>query len=247
MMKNSKLIWIDIGTHFGQEYKSIFSNQTYFAWKLFRRFIGSKVFSKGKFLKISELAELFKNRKALRKNKNIFYFTFIEANPKIIAMKVYSEANDVFCLALGQNKIKKFSVGKLYHVDRNETSQGNSIYKTKTNVNINNFTTCVIQNPFLFATEYKGYLDELFSNYKIILRLNCEGSEDDIIYALKNCFQEKLKYVFGSLKDVKTVKGDKAFQKMMSFIQEKELSYVDFSSSVETCPKAFKKINQIIN
>ena len=71
--------------------------------------------------------------------------------------------------------------------------------------------------------------------------------EDDIIYALKNCFQEKLKYVFGSLKDVKTVKGDKAFQKMMSFIQEKELNYVEFSSSVETWPKAFKKINQIIN
>ena len=104
MMKNSKLIWIDIGTHFGQEYKSIFSNQTYFAWKLFRRFIGSKVFSRGKFLKISELAELFKNRKALRKNKNIFYFTFIEANPKIIAMKVYSEANDVFCLALAHRE-----------------------------------------------------------------------------------------------------------------------------------------------
>ena len=41
----------------------------------------------------------------------------------------------------------------------------------------------------------------------MLLRLNCEGIEDDVIYAAHSSFQDKLKLICGSLKDVEGVKG----------------------------------------
>ena len=196
-------------------------------------------------MSFEELIRLNKIRSILKKNKKQFYFTFIEANQKILQMKVYSEANDVFCLALGESN--EFKIGKLFHVDEDHTSQGNSIYDSKSNVSTDNFTTCIISKPLSFANEYKNYLDKLYSNYKIVLRINCEGSEDDVIYAFRNCFKKKFKHIFGSLKDVKTVKGEGAFKKMMTFLKDNKIIYVDFSSSVETWPNAFSKLHKILN
>ena len=68
MGNQNKIIWIDIGTHHGQEYKSIFSTSFYFYWKLFRRLIGSKFLKKGNFLPISSILKLIHQRQCLRKN-----------------------------------------------------------------------------------------------------------------------------------------------------------------------------------
>ena len=38
-----KIVWIDIGTHFAQEHKSIFGTNLYFYTFLLRRFIGGKI------------------------------------------------------------------------------------------------------------------------------------------------------------------------------------------------------------
>ena len=83
MSNKNKIIWIDIGTHHGQEYKSIFSTNFYFYWKLFRRLIGSKFLKKGNFLSISSIIKLIDKRKYLRKHRDLFHFTFIEASQKL--------------------------------------------------------------------------------------------------------------------------------------------------------------------
>ena len=36
----TKLVYIDVGTHFGQEFNSMFGSQWYFFWKIIRRIIG---------------------------------------------------------------------------------------------------------------------------------------------------------------------------------------------------------------
>ena len=38
--KVTKLVYIDVGTHFGQEFQSMFGSRWYFFWKLVRRIIG---------------------------------------------------------------------------------------------------------------------------------------------------------------------------------------------------------------
>ena len=84
-------------------------------------------------------------------------------------------------------------IGKLYHADSHETSQGNSIYKNKGNVNIDNFNSCILIDADKFSEYYKQFLDEKFNSYEIILRINCEGSEDDVIYAMHKIFKKKIK------------------------------------------------------
>ena len=80
----TKLVYIDIGTHFGQEFKSMFGSQWYFFWKITRRIIGYYRLNKGEKLSIKNLVNLVQQRQIIKKHKNNFLTYFIEANPKII-------------------------------------------------------------------------------------------------------------------------------------------------------------------
>ena len=155
MNNQNKIIWIDIGTHYGQEYQSIFSSNFYFYWKIFRRLIGSKFFKKGDFLKLTDITKLNSYRKYLKNNKSFFHFTFIEANYKILNSSIYNHAHDVFCFAIGNDKKNHLKIGKLYYADNDETSQGNSIYKNKGNISIDNFKSCILIDANKFSNYYE--------------------------------------------------------------------------------------------
>ena len=243
MNNKNKIIWVDVGTHFAQEYKSIFSSNLYFYWKIFRRLIGFIIFKKGNFLKFTDLIKLYAYRKFLKDNKNYFHFTFIEANYKIMKTLIYNEANDVFCFAIGNDQKNYLKIEKLYHADSNARSQGNSIYKNKGNINIDNYNSCIFIDANKFSNNYKNFLDKKFDSYEIILRLNCEGSEDDVIYAMHNTFKNKLKLIFGSLKDVKGVKGEIEYINLVNYMKKNKLRFIDFSPSVHTWLNSFSALD----
>ena len=94
---------------------------------------------------------------------------------------------------------------------------------------------------------YKAYLDKRYSDYVIILRLNCEGSEDDAIYACKDVFGSSFKKIFGSLKDVKAVKGEKDNTLLQSFMKKNDLSFTEFSGDVTSWGNAFAGIKDLIS
>jgi len=50
-----------------------------------------------------------------------------------------------------------------------------------------------------------------------LLRLNCEGVEDTVIYSVSESFGKKLKLVCGSLKDVEELKGTGAAESLDEF------------------------------
>ena len=243
MSNQNKIIWIDIGTHYGQEYQSIFSTDLYFYWKIFRRLVGSKLLKRGDFLRLTDITKLNSYRKYLKNHKNFFHFTFIEANYRILNSSIYNHAQDVFCFAIGSHKKKPLKIGRLYYGDNDETSQGNSIYKNKGNINIDNFQSCILIDANKFSDYYKNYLDDKFKSYEIILRINCEGSEDDVIYAMHKTFKNKLKLIFGSLKDVKGVKGEKEYINLENYMKKNKLRFIDFSSSVHTWLNAFSALD----
>ncbi len=243
MCNQKKIIWIDIGTHYGQEYQSIFSTDLYFYWKIFRRLVGSKLFKRGNFLKLTDITKLNSYRSFLKKNKSFFHFTFIEANYKIFNSSIYNHAQDVFCFAIGSNKKNPLKIGRLYYADNDETSQGNSIYKNKGNINTDNFKSCILIDANKFSDYYKTYLDKNYKSYEIILRINCEGSENDVIYAMHKTFKNKMKFIFGSLKDVRGVKGEKEYINLKNYMKKNKLRFIDFSPSVHTWLNAFSALD----
>ena len=58
-----KIVWIDVGTHYAQEYESAFGSSYKFLWQVFRRFIASKFFFKGSFYKISDIKFILRSKK----------------------------------------------------------------------------------------------------------------------------------------------------------------------------------------
>ena len=243
MNNKNKIVWIDIGTHDAQEFKSIFSSNLHFYWKIFRRFIGFKFLKRGHFLNFTDLFKINSYRKYLKNNRGYFHFTFIEANYKILQSSVYNEADDVYCFAIGSDKKNYLKIGRLYHADNNETSQGNSIYKNKGNINIDNFNSCILIDADKFSEYFKKFLDEKFNYYEIILRINCEGSEDDVIYAMHKTFKKKLTFILGSLKDVRGVKGEKEYTNLKNYMKKHKLCFVNFSPSVNTWLNSFSALD----
>ena len=132
---------------------------------------------------------------------------------------------------------------KLFFANNDPKSAGNSIFSSKGNVNTNNFRNVLSLNSHELMEILKNtYLHE---NSKVILRLNCDGMEDEIIYHFRKYLVNRLKGVMGSLKDVKSIKGNKKYSQLMKFIDDEKIIFVPFSDDIDTWSKAHSFIYSI--
>ena len=243
-----KIIWIDVGTHFGQEHSSIFGSNYSFYSHIIRRFLGGKVLKRGKFVSFNGLKNIIHARSMIRKRSKEFYTIFIEANPKIVSKKnIYSNADVVFNLALMGNVQAPLSITKLYLGNGDELDQGSSVFLEKDNVNKRSYVTTIGASADVFFQQLRLHIDEMYNDYQILLRLNCEGAEDDVIYSLYESFGSKVKIICGSLKDVKGVKGLDAYKKLDKYLNDNKLPFVFFSSAIDSWPEAHTAIMNILN
>ena len=246
-MKNKKLIWIDIGTHFAQEYNSVFGSNISFFILMCERFISGNILGRGEPINISGIKDILYSRFNIRKRVNDFYSIIVEANLNIARKKIfYAYADLFFNLALTDNNIKSTSIIKLFLGNGTAYSQGSSIYTNKHNVNQNIYISAlsISTNDFFRALEI--HLAEKFSDYFVILRLNCEGVEDSVIYSAHNYFGDKLKLICGSLKDVKEIKSPDALNKLEDYIVRNRITFTKFSSNINTWPKSHKEILKLL-
>ena len=243
-----KIIWIDVGTHFAQEYSSIFSSNISFFRHVIRRFIGGKVLKRGKFVSFSGLKNIIHARSMIRKRSKEFYTIFIEANSKIVSKKnIYLNADVVFNLALIDNVQAPLSITKLYLGKEGvELSQGSSVFSENNAVDKDTYLTTLGVPVNIFFNQLKLHIEELYDDYDILLRLNCEGVEDDVIYSVYNIFGSKTKMICGSLNDVERVKGLEAFQKLEKFINENKLLFVFFCPLIYSWPEAHTAIMNLL-
>jgi hypothetical protein len=104
----------------------------------------------------------------------------------------------------------------------------------KHNVKQDNFIAAIGASTNDFFKELELYLSNQFSDYVVIIRLNCEGVEDDVIYSAHKYFGSKLQLICGSLKDVKGVKGPEALQRLEEFMSEHGLVFAKFYAPIYT-------------
>lgn len=230
----ARLIWIDVGTHFGQEYQSIFGS----SWKFYTRLVRlllRRLLRGDRNISMSKVLSLPRVRRSLREQRSDFMFVFVEANHKIIAgRKVYAEADAVFNAAILDESESGVVVRKLFLANGDQLSQGSSVFASKHNAQTHNYilTIGVCANSF-FRNLESEIVREL-NESTVMLRLNCEGVEDSVIYAAHRVFGRRLQLVCGSLKDVKGIKGDEAFDELNRFIENNKIRYEPFSSNAST-------------
>ena len=132
---------------------------------------------------------------------------------------------------------------KLYIANNNYLSQGSSIFKSKKNVNDENYIFTLGVPAELLLKKIKNHLDKTFEDYEILLRLNCEGVEDNIIYSCEKLFKNKLKLVMGALEDVKKIKSEIIYNDLINFMKEKNLKFTYFTPDPNTWLKAHETIS----
>ena len=236
--RNGNFIIIDVGTHSGTEIES-FSNSKFFFWKLFKFFI--KSIMKGEFLNSSYIKALIANHFKLKSLIKKITLILIEPNHLHFQERPYRICSLILPVAITSNKENNNKISRLYITNDDPKSQGNTIFSSRNNIKINKYTNVLnISNLELNQILEKNYLNK---NSKVILRINCEGMEDEIIYSLYSLLQEKLVGILGSLKDIKWSKGEDEYVKLINFIDEKKLKLLPFDYDIKTWLKAHSFIS----
>lgn len=239
--QNGNIIFIDIGTHSCGEIKS-FTNSKFFFFKLIKRII--KNIYKKRSINISIFSSLIINHFKLKNTIKRITLILIEPNYLHFEEKPYKFSSMVLPAAINSSNDNDSRTIKLFFANNDPKSAGNSIYSSKGNVNKNHFRNVLALNSSeLLEILEKTYLHE---NSKVILRINCEGMEDEIIYEFKKYLANRLKGIMGSLKDVKSIKGNKKYSQLMKFIDDEEIIFVPFSDNLDTWSKAHSFLFSLI-
>ena len=231
--QNGNILLIDVGTHSCGEIKS-FTDSKFFFFKLIKRII--KNIYKKRSLNITNSISLIINHFKL---KNVFKkITLILVEPNYLHFeeKPYKFSSMLLPAAVNSTNNNNSRTIKLFFANNDPKSAGNSIFSSKANVNKNNFRNVLSLNSY----ELLGILENtyLHKNSKVILRINCEGMEDEIIYEFKKYLANRLKGIMGSLKDVKSIKGKKKYSQLMEFIDDKQIIFIPFSDDIDTWNRA---------
>ncbi|MDA9010016.1 hypothetical protein N9J58_00050 [bacterium] len=242
------VIWIDIGTHQAQEFRALFASNYWFFLKLFKRIFRNFLTRVGvlnfRYEKVN-VRSILKIRNSIRKQRNVFKFVFVEPNPHIItANSIYQNADIVAQVAVDVAE-NNFSFAKLYFGNGEKQSQGSSLFLNKHNIVADKYQVILSVDADKFFSELKRHLDKEIGSYVIVLRLNCEGAEDSVVYSAAGQFGQKLKLVLGSLKDVGQIKGLQKQLELEAFLKKNELTFEEFSSDVFTWLPASKKLLEL--
>ena len=229
--KKGDLLIIDIGTHSGIEIKS-FSNTRFLINKILKDFIKRFFsFENKKLLKfLKYYLELINSHFKLKRLINKISLITIEPNFLHFSNSVYKNSTLLIPCAIDERSKNYLDTSKLYIANRNRLSEGNSIFINKKNINKNNYLlVSSIGTEALINIIKKRFMKR---GLKIILRINCEGAEDQIIIRLKKQFPENLVGVLGSLKDVIDIKGLKKYSRLIRFMKKNNLKFIEFSSNI---------------
>ena len=241
--ENGNFIFIDIGTHSCGEIKS-FSDSKFFFYKLTKRII--KNIYKKKSLKINYFKNLITNHFRIKSLAKKITLILVEPNYLHFDEKIYKLSTMVLPAAIKKINENDLRTTKLFFANNDPMSAGNSIFSHKSNVNENYFKNVLnLSTKELFDILKNTYLNK---NSKVIIRVNCEGLEDEIIYDFKKFIPKNLLGIMGSLKDVKSIKGNVKYSNLMAFIEKEKIKFIPFSDDIDTWSKAHPYIySQLID
>lgn len=230
---NGDFILIDIGTHSCGEIKS-FSDSKFFFFKIAKRII--KNLYKKKSLDITYFKKLVSNHFKIKSYAKKITLILVEPNYLHFNENSYKLSSMVLPAAIKNLKENDIRTTKLFFANNDPKSAGNSIFSTKGNVNEKNFkNVLILSTNELFDILKNTYLHK---NSKVIIRLNCEGMEDDIIYDFKRFIPNRLIMIMGSLKDVKSIKGNEDYSKLIEFLDNEKINFIPFSDDIDTWGQA---------
>jgi len=124
-------------------------------------------------------------------------------------------------------------------------SEGNSIFRNKKLIKINQYTLTWGPPSDNFCKLIKNYLDNKFKKYILILRINCEGMEENFIHAAIKILGRKIRLIAISLKDVEEIKSLKAYNDLITFLLNQNISLLNLLRVYLHGPKLIKSFRNV--
>ena len=239
MKKINKVLFVDVGSHQCQEIKALKQSSIYLSILFIKRYL-LNLFIKGSIApSFVEFINFIKIRKKLMK-KTDFCFIAIEPNWRHFTCRIYRKLNYIFCFGL-QKMDSDFKLKNLSFKSPNKNDQGASLFKTASHSDLSDVIP-VFDTDYFCTNVIQVILNKYNDNDspKILLRLNCEGTEDDVIYSFKKMFPNKLVGILGSLDDVRKKKGANKADDLAEYLHSNAIDFCRFSSNMDTWPGALK-------
>ena len=160
---------------------------------------------------------------------------------------VYRTADKVFCFALGDME-DGMHFSNLFFPNADKVSQGASIFNNKRDIDLDESDNIIVCGCIPFAEMLKESLDARLGegSYEVVIRINCEGSEDTGIYAFHKVFKDQFNVIFGSLKDVGELKGSTKMEALWTYIDSNNLKFVQFTPLYTTWRQASREFLDIL-
>lgn len=236
----SKLYFVDVGTHVGQEFRALMQmGSIEFRAAYIRHRI--RVFRKGGTrLRHDEYTKMLRCSERIRRSKSGISCILVEPNRTLFASApVFREADRAFNIAISANA-EPVSLMPLFFSKGDRTGQSSSIFKGKPNVDASDYEYVVNVDAEHFARGVeKIFKAESGTDYQVVLRINNEGAEAEVIKAFRNVFDTRLIAIMGSLMDVAKVKGEAALSALYDYMQNEGIEFIEFHSDIRTWPRAF--------
>ena len=234
-----KVLFIDVGSHECQEIKALTQSSIYLAIIYLKRYL-LNWFVKGLLVpSTSEFINFLKIRNELIKKVD-FSFVAIEPNWRHFNNKIYKKLNNVFSFGL-QKMDNNFKIKYLSFKSQKKNDQGASLFKTPDHINLSEAIP-VLDTDYFCRNVLQVILDKYDHNQspKMFLRLNCEGTEDDVIYSVNKFFSKQLAGILGSLDDVEKKKGAIKANDLENYLHLNTINFCKFSSNMSTWPNAIR-------
>lgn len=236
-----KIILLDIGTHKCQEFKAVFHTNPLL---LFARVLSHKIM-RLKSPSFKTVFSIIKSQKILKKNRKSFFVILTEPNTNVFSHPLYKKADQVYCIAVGKNN-EKIKLSNLYFHAKNLNleEQGPSIFQEKSGIKSNFAIPITKISPEYYLNFIKHNFEEKFPNceYELILRMNCEGSEYELIKNAKDIFGNRFNLVLGSLDDVLKYHGKFVYREMLDYLDKENIEFNDFTTLLTSHDCALKKL-----
>lgn len=239
MEKINKILFIDVGSHECQEIKALTQPALILLLLYFKRYL-INLFIEGK---IAPPVNDFLNFLSLRKkilSKVDFCFVAIEPNWRHYSLSIYKKLNYVFCFGL-QKLNNNFKIKALTYKNSQKKCQGATLFDETKNLELYDLIPVLDTDYFC-----ENILQNIVKNQKkenepkIILRLNCEGTEDEVIYSISKKFPNLLIGVLGSLDDVMKKKGLAKAEALDDYMSLNSIDFCRFSSNICTWPDTIR-------
>lgn len=239
MLKNKKVLFIDVGSHECQEINALIESNFFLTLLFLKRYILNLIVKDTIAPSILEFFNFLIIRKRLLSKINFCFFA-IEPNWRHFNAKIYQTIDYVFSFGL-QKLNTNIEMKYLSFKSIEKKCQGANLFEDNVNTDLSEIIP-VLDTDYFCDNILKKILNEYPNDNmpKIVLRLNCEGTEDDIIYSFNKKYSKLLLCVLGSLDDVKKKKGLQKSEILDQYLIKNSIGFCRFSSNMSTWPKTIK-------